>query len=216
MEQIMTQNKQGLAGRARKVLVVLILGAIGSGLWELIFRGIILQAAELFATGISFVWHGYFDFLYSDVGAQRTDLASLPGMLILILVVLLPYIYYRRFNSEIDELQHYDETTYSLSSEQAQREKEKIKYYLIPLTILSFVYMGTLVKVINNKFAVDDMTRWLDISRPYLEERQYFLLISEFRRVESRSDYQNLADNLRKLMKDSEIELPQLRAFGLT
>ena len=181
----MTQNKQGLAGRARKVLVVLILGAIGSGLWELIFRGIILQAAELFATGISFVWHGYFDFLYSDVGAQRTDLASLPGMLILILVVLLPYIYYRRFNSEIDELQHYDETTYSLSSEQAQREKEKIKYYLIPLTILSFVYMGTLVKVINNKFAVDDMTRWLDISRPYLEERQYFLLISEFRRVES-------------------------------
>lgn len=212
----MTQNKQGLAGRARKVLVVLILGAIGSGLWELIFRGIILQAAELFATGISFVWHGYFDFLYSDVGAQRTDLASLPGMLILILVVLLPYIYYRRFNSEIDELQHYDETTYSLSSEQAQREKEKIKYYLIPLTILSFVYMGTLVKVINNKFAVDDMTRWLDISRPYLEERQYFLLISEFRRVESRSDYQNLADNLRKLMKDSEIELPQLRAFGLT
>ena len=60
------------------------------------------------------------------------------------------------------------------------------------------------------------MTRWLDISRPYLEERQYFLLISEFRRVESRSDYQNLADNLRKLMKDSEIELPQLRAFGLT
>ena len=42
----MTQNKQGLAGRARKVLVVLILGAIGSGLWELIFRGIILQAAE--------------------------------------------------------------------------------------------------------------------------------------------------------------------------
>lgn len=212
----MTQNKQGLAGRARKVLVVLILGAIGSGLWELIFRGIILQAAELFATGMSFVWHGYFDFLYSDVGAQRTDLASLPGMLILILVVLLPYIYYRRFNSEIDELQHYDETTYSLSSEQAQREKEKIKYYLIPLTILSFVYMGTLVKVINNKFAVDDMTRWLDISRPYLEERQYFLLISEFRRVESRSDYQNLADNLRKLMKDSEIELPQLRAFGLT
>ncbi|MCZ4241425.1 hypothetical protein [Alteromonas macleodii] len=212
----MTQNKQGLAGRARKVLVVLILGAIGSGLWELIFRGIILQAAELFATGISFVWHGYFDFLYSDVGAQRTDLASLPGMLILILVVLLPYISYRRFNSEIDELQHYDETTHSLSSEQAQREKEKIKYYLIPLTILSFVYMGTLVKVINNKFAVDDMTRWLDISRPYLEERQYFLLISEFRRVESRSDYQNLADNLRKLMKESEIELPQLRAFGLT
>lgn len=212
----MTQNKQGLAGRARKVLVVLILGAIGSGLWELIFRGIILRAAELFATGISFVWRGYFDFLYSDVGAQRTDLASLPGILILVLVVLLPYIYYRRFNSEIDELQHHDETTYSLSSEQAQREKEKIKYYLIPLAILSFVYMGTLVKVINNKFAVDDMTRWLDISRPYLEERQYFLLISEFRRVESRSDYQNLADNLRKLMKDSEIELPQLRAFGLT
>jgi hypothetical protein len=86
---------------------------------------------------------------------------------------------------------------------------------IAPMFLMSIMYTGILVKSLTNIAAVNNMERWLTVVRPYIEERDYYKLDSEFRMVNSRHSYQLLVSKVENHALKQSVELPELKLYGI-
>src|SRR5712691_9111175 len=72
---------------AAAIMGTLLLGALGSGLWELVLRDVLAWAGNITLSLISAVWGGYVDALHRDIGKLYQD--SLTWLLFALAVIFL-------------------------------------------------------------------------------------------------------------------------------
>ena len=82
--------------------VTILLGAIGSGLWELILARLFEAIANAFLTTLSRVFHGYVDILHRNIGKGPSgQLEVSPYVMRTIVFVSVPWIAFFYFMSSI-------------------------------------------------------------------------------------------------------------------
>jgi NADH:ubiquinone oxidoreductase subunit 5 (subunit L)/multisubunit Na+/H+ antiporter MnhA subunit len=197
------------------VLGTIVLGALGSGLWELfisdLFNWLGLASLEL-ATNL---FTDSKDKLYERVsdGAVVSYL-KLPATLItFILAILLPIIFLSNYIIE-----------YLINSfnegEEEHEEKYKEQYkssgnltfrkYLIALMSIAVVLYALLAfRYLYTANAANFVEKSVDILAPHISENKKLALIAEYRSIKNSEDYEAIFSKLKDLEKEHGIELPE-------
>ncbi|ASF14846.1 hypothetical protein FJD32_014680 [Shewanella sp. LC6] len=80
---------------------------------------------------------------------------------------------------------------------------------------ISVVYTDLLIASLVNLKAVKGIERRLEIIRPYTSDRDYMLLVSEFRQIDDREKTQVLISKINSVATESHVILPKLDLYGI-
>lgn len=205
--------------KIKTLLGVIIIGAIGSGLWDVFLKGLVFRLGNFFVTVVSYFNKNYVDHLYSDV-RNGSHLELLPAIAIIVFFIFLPFmmlimaraIFQRhRMSKEIpnQEIQK--------TKENFIRIKKPVKMIIfLSLITLSFFYIDILIKDTATFKACATVERNLEIIRPYTPDSTYYILRSKFRQINSKQKMVEILDLINKIAKNNNIILPPYHLFGIS
>ncbi len=81
-------RRNGLFRSVLAVAATLILGALGSGLWELLLKDLFVGLGNITLSLIGWLWSGYIDVLHKNIGEMDGDLLALPVFAFTIVTVV--------------------------------------------------------------------------------------------------------------------------------
>jgi hypothetical protein len=82
--------------KTKTLFGVIIIGAIGSGLWDLLLKSLIFDLSNLFIKTATLIYSGYVDYLYDSVGANGEGILFIPALIIILTIINLPLFVYLR------------------------------------------------------------------------------------------------------------------------
>lgn len=227
---------------------MLLVGALGSGLWEVAVKDLLYWLGGIFVRLATSIHSGDIDRLYAQVGSGADSLYFIPSLFILLFIISSPFIvfYILRNNWRKLELAERKLTKLSTASTDIIKEKEpltvnsnvssineninsfiqsatlkKRKYgqYIVIMMVVYFfisvVYTDLLIASLVNLKAVKGIERRLEIIRPYTSDRDYMLLVSEFRQIDDREKTQVLISKINSVATESHVILPKLDLYGI-
>lgn len=201
------------------LLSVILIGAIGSGVWDLFLKNFIYQAGGALVKIASSFHQGYSDRLYKYVGNQFDGLLHLPSYLIVSLIVMSPLIAYVFFTIQINRTKKETEEENKLEIfilKQIFEHPTRFKIaIIIPFLLSSLPYIDLLIVSSTNDRAIRTIEQRLDIVRPYIAQAKYYELISNFRLVENRDSLQKLITQTDQIANEQNIKLPELKLYGI-
>ncbi|MCU7845326.1 MAG: hypothetical protein KZQ93_15965 [Candidatus Thiodiazotropha sp. (ex Monitilora ramsayi)] len=194
--------------RLRSIGVVVgavIVGAIGSGIWDRVLSPAIDGVMRFVADAYGSFSAGYRDAIYSQAADVALGLTSPLSMSLLVLVtVLLLGIY----SASLIHLS-------GIFDLRANGPFAKINVLMLTLFTLA---MGVISLLITSQSAAMDKTsvysvRSMEIVRPYIGEEKYFLLRSEFFSVDSADSFYDFNGRLIKNAEDAGVQLPEYKPY---
>lgn len=212
----------------------LVIGALGSGLWDILFKDFFYWFGGVFVHLASSLHSGYIDRLYERVGTGSSFLLFLPSIFIILFIISIPFfvyfVYRLRFRSvkqyrrglskvaftQNNELGRVSESEISNKVEVKEIKPERhLLVFMVLFTIVSISYADLLVTSVVNLNAVNVIERRLDIVRPYISENDYFLLVSESRLIDSRMKAQDLISKFELIASKNNLVLPKFELYGI-
>ncbi len=210
--------------RGRKILPILsmlVIGALGSGLWDVLLKDLIYSLGNIFVSIASSLYSGYIDTLYEGVGKQFNFLSYLPGFFIIsFLIFAFPFacLYVYRVSQTISLMKNERVELSPLERKIGNFILEKQKYLfaaiLLPMLFISILYTNSLIKEISQLRAVNYIERAIDIVRPGMTDKQYYQFRSEFRQINSRDKVANLIKGLALVAEQNHLFLPEPKLYG--
>lgn len=213
-------------GFARSVLAVtatLVLGALGSGLWELLLKDLFIGLGNITLSLISLLWGGYVDLLHQNIGKLENDLLVVPiYALVVAAVVVTPWVLIRYLMRELSKLEarlqkrEEDESRNDPPiSERIGRLRKKVLRVLVPLAALATMMFLILTwQLLYTRAAGGWAARSIEIIAPYVTLDERTRLISELRRVESAKQFFALRQALNEHAGRAGIKLPKFTPIG--
>jgi len=210
-------------------IIMIVLGALGSGLWDLFLSHIIDICANFVLTTLSKLFKGYVDILYYDVGKgpyfSMLNVVFSLAMGIVITLPILVWLSARRaikiMNKKLDEL---DRTSSSnknnedkLLDENMSELKNRIlklnkfgNYVVFPLMLIStLVYASQGIESVYSNKASIYIERSIEILRPHIDENTLIELRAQYRNIDNARAFYDLYDLLNKMASDNNVMLPQ-------
>ncbi|WP_269517426.1 hypothetical protein [Alteromonas sp. BMJM2] len=189
------------------VLGTIILGALGSGLWELLisdlFSWLSLTSLEL----ASHIFSGFRDDLYKGVSdGAVVSFLKLPATLIAIAMVMVPVFLFLRIFILSSFYQNDDE-----QAENGQSKKRFItsrRFLASTMAIIIVTYFSIAFRYIYTAKAANFIEKSVDILAPHISVEKRLNLISNYKSIVDSSDYINVYSELRKLEKKHQVTLP--------
>ena len=219
-----------ILGRSRYIklltgaLVAVFLGAVGSGLWNLLLGPLVgwLSRASLSLT--SSVFHGYVDVLYRDVSRNPSEqLAILPFAAIAVVIITFPWAALvllaresKRIEQELESVEQeaVDEPTTEARLPNPGRVRRRLMLLGVPMALVTTVlYSEMLFRAAYSSRAAMFIERAVEIVSPYIDERERLELRAGFRGIESAADFYRLEDRLRSIAARHSIELPHFKSI---
>lgn len=198
----------------------LFVGAISSGLWELLLRDVVLGLGNWTLSIISSMWGGYVDLLHRDIGKLRDDLLILPILaFVMTFVFVVPWlailILLRRIKAlrrKVLEEEGEEEGSLNIDEiiSKLSRLRKMVILILLPLTILSiinFLVIGWQLAYTRNAGVWAD--RSIEILAPYITNNEHLKLRSLLRAVETAEQYYKLEKELNEISMRVSIKLPE-------
>jgi hypothetical protein len=220
--EVNMSSTESKTNKLKSILWVILIGALGSGLWEVILKDAVFYMGGLLVEFISSFYDGYFDYLYKNVGKQIDMINQIPGITIFVAILFMPIFFIIKINNiirglelnptEITESEH---TEKSLITPILRNHRAFVNVLTIIFLINSMVYTSILIATISTNKAVNVVTRNLEIVRPYISENEYFLLVSRFRLVDNQEKMQTLLDDIEKVSDRNAIKLPEYSLYGI-
>ncbi len=178
------------------IIGAILLGSIGSGVWEKILAPLfdfILHFSIIFIGKFS---SNFIDNLYRSAASGLYDRASLLILFSMAIIFYLGFLY-------ISILKN------------IKQDKEKEKWLIrIPLLIMAVMLMYQYTKIEAVKIIATSTLNSIEIVRPYVDNKNYYKLRSEFFQMKSVADYERLYIKLEKIDKDfEEIEIGSKQSF---
>lgn len=96
-----------------------------------------------------------------------------------------------------------------------RRYGQFIVIMMVVYFFISVVYTDLLIASLVNLKAVKGIERRLEIIRPYTSDRDYMLLVSEFRQIDDREKTQVLISKINSVATESHVILPKLDLYGI-
>lgn len=200
------------------ILGTLILGALGSGLWELLVRDVIVGLGNITLSLISSVWGGYVDLLHRDIGKLRSDLLVAPIFIVFMLVLIAGPLFYvllflRRNSRLIKDASEDGDDHQPMTREQFLERMKAIRRtifrQMFPMTIvIAFLYSVLFWQIAYTRNAGVWAERSIEILLPHVSTQEHDKLRSDLRAVEGAQQFYSLEGRLRELAKTASITLP--------
>ncbi len=217
----MNDKNNNISKKATSVFIIILLGAIGSGLWDIFLKDVFYSLGELFVNLATYLYSGYIDTLYNGVGKSRDVLVYLPSIVILTVIISMPLIFYvfiLKINNK-DEIKNKTlnkNTIIPKYIESILNNKKKRRIIIFSVSIImSIQYTSIFITQASEAKAIRIIERRLEIIRPYVEENNYYKLWSEFRLIDNKNKLELLLSKTNKIANKNEILLPVVRLLGI-
>ncbi len=206
------------------ILSVVVLGAIGSGFWDVFLKDWLFIAAEVFVNMASKFNADYLDIIYHSVGRNVDLMAYIPSICIVSIAYSLPLFMVFQMNQlyrVVDSCcaksvsEHEVAKMIKVSSFLSNNKKLVLSVALLPSLIVPVMLTHIAVVGIYSTKAVRVVEQQLDIVRPYLKEKVYYQHVSGFRQVDTRDKLSLLLVELSRVAKLNDIKLPDYRLIGI-
>lgn len=199
---------------------VILIGAIGSLLYDVLLKDIFFFLGSIFVDGATFISSGYVDYLYKDVGKGSIYFALLPSIFIIVCVLISPYYFYLKINSiyakheqspQLENKSVVRKPFYYLA-----KKKSRMNIFIIIFSIpMVLLYSDLLIKEMSTIKACSKIERNLEIARPYITNKEYLLLRSNYRLIDDKKKLADLIKQLEKIGVEKKIDLPEIELLGL-
>ncbi len=202
---VLKMNKNNIFEIIAGVMATILLGAIGSGLWEKLLSPFLDYTSEKVIEIASYISNGYLDRLYSNAPN-----ISYNGKIFLLFYLVLIFFFFSMF-------------IFSLHS---KKENETIGLWIRIYTVLYkgwfaiilwgalliTCYIGSATTMTAIKIDVYS-NESMEILRPFIGEKEYLILRSEYLRVDSKDSYILFNEKLKSFsskysIKINEYEIP--------
>lgn len=180
-------------------LATILLGAIGSGVWEKILSPGLRNLSEFTTTTLSSLSQTYSDSIYSRASSIELYNRSDAGGLILV-IMLFAWIFIRALGSKTD-----NSTVRTIHRAMTNQFKgwDGI-FFSGAFLIFIFFLMATDTTVSEIKrYSVKNM----EIVRPYIGENSYLQLRSKYLQVKNESDFQSFLSEINTIAKAKNIKI---------
>lgn len=198
----------------------ILLGAIGSGLWDRVLGPFVDFLSRHSVVLISSMFHGYLDSVYADVSRNPADLLTLlPFVALSVIAIGAPWVgivvlvrSYARIQRDVENLGNRNEKELTAEGviKEVRAKRRSILVKLIPMAILSTVlYSESMFSTAYSRKAALFLERSIEIVAPYLNERARLELRAQFRSIETASDFYQLDTRLRVIARENSAKLPK-------
>jgi uncharacterized membrane protein YczE len=185
------------------IVATVLLGALGSGLWEMVLYPCLKYISRVVNNGISLVFTSYADSIYKS--ATKLANHSSPSLILLFVFFSLLIISIVVSGYHLTLLQ----------------DGRKLKRYVQLTTGNKFFFYGTVmlyafvIGSISREFEITTIRsyslRQMEILRPYAGEKEYHLMLSNYLRIKSKKDFKTFNDSIMHHAKTHDIKLDNLR-----
>jgi hypothetical protein len=216
-------RRNGLSRSVLAVTATLILGALGSGLWELLLKDLFVGLGNITLSFIAWLWTGYVDILHKNIGSADGDLLTLPVYAITVVTfVITPWLLIHKLMRMITKLEIHiqnpeidDPDSDIPVSERLLSIRKRIFRKLFPLAALTTALFLILNwQLLYTREAGTWAQRTIEIIAPYVTIEERTRLISELRQVESAKQYFALRQSLVSHASRANIKLPKFTPLG--
>jgi hypothetical protein len=212
-----------------RALGVIILGAFGSGLWDVALKPALRRASyglmSLSSLGIESVRTGIYQRIAtgstSRVGVETLGVATFLMVMLCVLVV-------RDFHTDYSDFREYQRRRDGLAVAEPQKNPEELRkrlrklitflggaiYFLVFSTLLlAGMLLVNLSRASYESAAVVHFQQALKIASPYLSETDRAIVESKFAQIHSKSEYVAIVDGLAKTAKEHGQQVPPFSAW---
>lgn len=186
----------------------LLVGALGSGLWDLVVSDFIAWLGTFVLEVASGVSVGFRNELYDRVSSGAiVSMLRLPFAVTALAFVLVPLAYFvRLFSILYVKNRKKDSEGTDRSSVQISRIVVR-KYIISAYAITVLMYFFVSFKYVYTANAAMQIEKSIEILAPYIEDKQRLELRSKFRSIKDYDDYHLLHSELEMLAKIHQLDL---------
>jgi len=206
------------------VLGTLLLGALGSGLWEFLLRDVFISLGNVTLTFISSIWGGYVDLLHRDIGKLRQDSLTVPMFAIaMVLLMFGPWAMIARLLEKtsrlrkrlLDEENDDEEITAEQLAETLIAIRRKVLWRLAPLVAVMTVFYAVIAwQIAYTRNAANWAERSIEILRPYVTQQEYVSFRSDLRSIEDADSFYRLEKRVQTTAGKLSVKLPAFTVIG--
>ena len=211
------------------ILGTLILGALGSGLWELAIKPVGEALVRSTLTLVSFGSEAMKDVVYREAAKGTSDVPIILAIMLLMIMVGVRFVagYFESFREARRILLEKDRS--ELSEEQILQMKarlallkRRLRWTLRSGTIMGYLIVAALglnviilLRASESSSARTFFEMSMSVCRPYIDEHQSLLIRSRFAQVKTRAEYVAIIADLRTIAKSSGQHLLNMRSGNI-
>lgn len=206
--------------------VTILLGAIGSGLWELLLARLFHAFANVFLSAIASVFHGYVDTLHQGIGkGPYGHFEILPYVILVVIILLSPWITIhlgtlatRRIRRRLLRLTSGGGETVTPVKLQSDVDLlQRILWFMVPVAILtSLLYVSEFIATNYTVRAATFIDRSIEILGPEVDHQTFLRLRAAYRAVDNAEKFYVLEEEIRSIASAHKITLPQFASIRAT
>ena len=207
---------------AGAVIGVVLLGAIGSGIWDLALSPGIDWAVNRLLRVASWTYDGFADFLYRRVSRDpHNAFARLPYAVVMsgvmCLATVTPVLLIRRLSRLRTSIVLTDTPGESTPGEivaNIDRLRKTVVRVMLPVAGISSVfYLGMMFQDIHANDAAIFVERSIEILAPHVDGTEVLRLRASFRSIETAQDFYTLEVELRESAARKDVTLPEFASI---
>ena len=180
------------------IIITIILGAIGSGVWEKILSPFFYYIVQFSSN----IYSGYLDAIYDSASMYIPDIYQIKISFLILIIVSLSMIFFSlkngnwKFNGFINI-----------------NKELKQNFHIMGLLMGSLLFAFSIFTLSFKHYAYEIKQysfHSLEVLRPYIGERKYLLLKSQYYQISSTQDFNNFNSLLIDISKEHNIELRKI------
>jgi len=206
----------GISKFKKSILFVfgtILLGAIGSGLWDWVLSDLLSWIGNTIVTLFSSLSHSYRDTLYKYINkGPLYPLIEQPFLFWFMAIVVVMFIAfmrpYMRFKSIKEKLSGADKETGESTDDKIEKISRLLNRRLLPLIgiLVVFILLQAWQAMYQHKAALFIETS-IEILAPYISTNEVLVLKSKYRQIDNSNKYYELVEILNKHASNSQILL---------
>lgn len=215
------KNNKSFLKSITSLLGLLLIGAIGSGLWEIFLKDLLYNIGNIFVDGISFFYSDYVNSLYENVGKDGSVFAILPGLVLITLIIGFPLLVltflifiYRKTIKKGDEI-NIEVKTPKLISYILKSRKALIAIAILMSIYNSITYTNLFIREVTTLRARNYIERTSEIIRPNMTEEEFLKLRSKYRQIDNKEKFENTLSQIISYAERDSIVLPEIKFYGI-
>lgn len=207
---------------------LVILGAVGSGVWEMLLRDLVLWVGYELMELVATIFSGYLEFLHHDIGQVRSnDLVLLPfvGWLTVMTIgpifgVLLTLAEIKRVKSKLRDMKNDLERESAIELEDLATRRSNLEAQVSRLynwvkwlgtgfcIIAIFFATHNFLRALYVESARDFVERSIVVLTPHLKSQDVSNLWAQYRNIQDADSFYRLEERLRSYGKELGVQLP--------
>lgn len=196
------------------IIGTIFLGAIGSGLWDVFLKNVLISTYVMTSTAIGSVFSGYLDSIHEDIGKANANEVSVMLFLLLMLTIVFLnilgarfiFLSYKRIKSDQPQKRFFFPSP---------KNMRRMVVAVVSMSAFNVIaYSHHAFETLYRLRAITWTERSIEIIRPSISDQDFLKIRAMYRSVDSADDFYALINTLRTHASNADIELPEFSAIG--